>query len=536
MNAFKKKSLCLAIAAGLGAVGMAGTASAVNINSNGLGSALIYPYFTTRVDGTNQYNTYISVVNTRNEFKAVKVRVLEGRNSREVLDFNLYLSPFDVWTAALTPAKTINGVAPVPGQALGGRLVTNDRSCTQPMASSNVVAGEDGIGWNFSNVAFTGPVVAGPQTGAYGLDGVTGSDSLDRSREGYVEIIEMGVVTSAALQSAIRHNAQGFPSNCLLLQLPLYTGQDGNGGQRPGSPNPVAPPTGGLSGTGTLIQPQNGFTAGYDAVALASFSNLNIWTDPGNPLPNLTQVSPATSVVFKGGAAITSNWTAGTADAVSAVLMHDSLVNEIVLDSGSQSNTDWVITMPTKRHYVPVQPTTGTVFPVVPPFTSKFWITGTSPAWTGGACENVTQTWWDREEQTPTSPPPTLVPSPQPITAAPQPNALCWETTVINFIKPSITPANTSVLQSSNLLTLQTAFQTFDAGWMKLSFTQPGQAMTSLGATASTYIGLPVLGLKVNTFINRNVAGSRYGVGHAHVYTTNISGAGVPVGVSAIAD
>ena len=34
--------------------------------------------------------------------KSVKVRFLEGKNSREVLDFNLFLSPFDVWTAAVS--------------------------------------------------------------------------------------------------------------------------------------------------------------------------------------------------------------------------------------------------------------------------------------------------------------------------------------------------------------------------------------------------------------------------------------------------
>ncbi len=45
-------------------------------------------------------------------------------------------------------------------------------------------------------------------------------------------------------------------------------------------------------------------------------------------------------------------WSAGTADAVSAVLMHDSVLNEFVLDSTTKSGTDWVVTMLTKRHYV----------------------------------------------------------------------------------------------------------------------------------------------------------------------------------------
>ena len=32
--------------------------------------------------------------------------------------------------------------------------------------------------------------------------------------------------------------------------------------------------------------------------------------------------------------------------------MHDSLMNEFVLDSATKSGTDWVVTMPTKRYYV----------------------------------------------------------------------------------------------------------------------------------------------------------------------------------------
>jgi len=97
MNAFKRKSIYLAVAAGLGAVGMAGTASAVNINSNGTGEVLVYPYYSA-LNGTD---TYVSVVNTTSSAKAVKVRFTEGRNSREVLDFNLYLSARDTWTGAV---------------------------------------------------------------------------------------------------------------------------------------------------------------------------------------------------------------------------------------------------------------------------------------------------------------------------------------------------------------------------------------------------------------------------------------------------
>ena len=103
MNIFKKKSLCAALA-GIGALGAAGAAQAVNLNPDGLGQVLIYPYYTTRADAAgNVYNSLLSVVNSTASVKAVKVRFLEGKNSREVLDFNLFLSPKDVWTAGYRP-------------------------------------------------------------------------------------------------------------------------------------------------------------------------------------------------------------------------------------------------------------------------------------------------------------------------------------------------------------------------------------------------------------------------------------------------
>jgi hypothetical protein len=59
-------------------------------SANSLGQVLLYPYYT--VDGTER-----SADADRN--RAVRVRFLEGHTSREVLDFNLFLSPHDIWTS-----------------------------------------------------------------------------------------------------------------------------------------------------------------------------------------------------------------------------------------------------------------------------------------------------------------------------------------------------------------------------------------------------------------------------------------------------
>ena len=51
MNTFNKKSLPAAIAC-IGALGVTGAAEAVYVNPDGLGQALVYPYYTVRATST----------------------------------------------------------------------------------------------------------------------------------------------------------------------------------------------------------------------------------------------------------------------------------------------------------------------------------------------------------------------------------------------------------------------------------------------------------------------------------------------------
>src|SRR4051812_15376515 len=177
MKPLKRKTLYAAVLATLGAVGSAG---AVNVNPNGLGQVLIYPYYTVRTSSTSvatgPQNTYLSVTNSTSAAKAVKVRFLEGKNARDVLNFNLFLSAGDVWTAAVVPTTAADPIG--TGSA---KLITADKSCTY-----GTVTLSPGI--PFSNVAYVGDL---------------GGDTMDRTNEGSIELIEMGVVTNAALVTAI---------------------------------------------------------------------------------------------------------------------------------------------------------------------------------------------------------------------------------------------------------------------------------------------------------------------------------------------
>src|SRR3989440_9975905 len=106
MNTFNRKSLYAALA-GVGFLGATGAAQAVNVNPDGLGQALSYPYYTTNGTGTGgtvpPYNSLLSVGNPTASGKVVKVRFLQGRASKEVLDLNPWLPAFDVGTVAILP-------------------------------------------------------------------------------------------------------------------------------------------------------------------------------------------------------------------------------------------------------------------------------------------------------------------------------------------------------------------------------------------------------------------------------------------------
>ena len=239
MKKFLPKAIALAVS-----LGAAASANATNVNSDGLGEVLLYPAYTVQ-EGND---TAISVTNTTNQIKAVKVRFLEGMNSQEVLDFNLYLSPQDVW----------NGV--VVRTDAGAKLVTQDKSCTAPA----IPAG----GVEFRNLQYAGTDYAAGKGGPQGTD---------RTRIGHVELIEMGVVDPLFLlnpqlnaASAIVHGANGVPGNCAAVSNAFKVGgiwaQNVDAG--------ISTPTGGLYGVGTVTDVNEGSQIGYDATALADFSVL----------------------------------------------------------------------------------------------------------------------------------------------------------------------------------------------------------------------------------------------------------------------
>jgi hypothetical protein len=517
---FKTKLLSAAVLAAVGAT----SAQAVTVSNDGLGQVLLYPYYT--VEGG--YNTLISVVNTTSQGKAVKVRFLESLNSREVLDFNLYLSPFDVWTAMVTEDATTGGAKVV--------VADNETSCTVPAISKGLGgAGEQ----SFLTYGFDG-------TGSAAAD-ARGTDGYPRTRSGYVELIEMGdidpeyvLVDGTKFLTQITHSA-GVVSAAKCGSVAAEWDLANTGGTAfPDEGHGTASATGdiaglwqtsgGLVGTGTLINVAKGTDYSYDPVPLAGFNDGSTiqHTEPGNLSPSLAQAIPTVSTVVlvaqdTGAATVmTGTWGPATTtawdgvDAVSAALMRTSVINEYVVNTAIHAGTDWVVTFPTKRWYVD-----GVINPVRP-FSKVF---GSS-----GACESITLGFYDQEERKPTG---TIGFSPAP---AGKGQSICWEANVVTFNNSNVL-ASTQTGQNVNV-------GTYPAGWMTMGFPEstvnatwdPDTANTS-GAAATqrthqmfdgtnTYSGLPVIGFAVQQYVNDVLDGgvlSNYGGSYAHKYLRSIA-------------
>ena len=293
-----KKRLIATLAAIFGAT----AAQAVSLGADGTGQALIYPYYTVRAVEGGQFNTYLSVLNSTRDAKAVRVNVREARMGKAVASFNLFLSPNDMWTAAIVPT------------AEGARMITSDTSCVEPASGA----------LEFHNRNFS----------AANADGA--GDSLDRVREGYVEMLEMATLTGAGA-AAVTHTSAGPPANCAVVQPPFAV--------------EVTPPNGGLSGTLTVIDVLRGMDFTVNADALEDLAQQPYFRVAGDPYPdfNAAEIEPV-SRILHAGQLYRSRWARGQ-DAVSAVLLRFPMA-EYVLDQPTRSLTDIVFTMPTWRFNV----------------------------------------------------------------------------------------------------------------------------------------------------------------------------------------
>ena len=528
MKSTKLKRLCILLAATVAAT----SAQAVHISPNGTGQVLIFPYYTVR----NGFATLVSVTNTQSNTKMVKVRFREGMNGREVSDFNLFLAPDDTWTGAVVET------------ADGARIITNDNSCVTPSDLFTEVRKISATGQSFNefvSVRYTGSAQDNPAFA-----------SLDRTREGYFEILEMGVIDPALSTTAAQ--IVGFvkpvdvdragTTNCAAmdsfenLALPPSPIRFPNTGAEL-----MSPPRGGLKGRASLINAATGANYSFGPTALDGWSSQVAYSQPGDARsPLLTDAFPATSMVTTPAGVVAARWANGR-DAVTAALMRESVMNEFVIDAGTVSQTDWIVTLPTKPFYTdPVYGNTNASIRV--PFSGAFSSDGTS------GCDPYGASISNRDGTRRTFIFPSARP-PAPLGSGAQ--ELCRIANVVPFLtttpagafsvsslvgSPTLSPAGfygfylyTATSTSTASALTSPAFSSTTQGpngRASFLFTQTSQQLTPLSAilispfgTQTTivgkHIGLPMIGVMLHNYQNANVV-SRYGGVVEHAYSVRV--------------
>lgn len=490
----KRNTLTTAVLAGLtGIAGMASVAHAVNVNPDGLGQVLLYPYYTAR--GGN--DTLISIVNTTDRSKAVKIRFIEALNSREVLDFNIYMSPFDVWAAGITA-----------NAAGGAKLSFSDTTCTAPYLLQTKGGEQDFLTAEFTDGGPTGD---------------------DRTASGYVEVIEMGDLTGAAASAAV-HTSAGVPPDssatggwdvCGLFQERWIAASNSNGTGEwlDDATFEVEPPSGGLFGAGSIINVADGVMFSYNATAIDGF-----WadgqighTEPQSLNPSLSD-GALDSTVFVNGSVSNESWNQGI-DAMNHVLAYEKLMNEYMVIDSVNGATEWVVTFPTKRFHTDAAGGAVPAGSPEPPFTSTWTID--APV----SCEVLDLTVWDREEQTPgpDSGGIDVSPSDDP---APDVFELCREANVIRFANETGLPDASEILKepSPNVTALPEYGyvnfglpESFEAGWAQFDFSDRFSNPSASGGDSA--VGLPAIGFAVQSYTNGTLGSgvlANYGASFNH--------------------
>ncbi len=473
----KRNVLALSIAAMIGGLGFVGSASAaLQVNESGEGHMLLVPYYTAQ----NGNMTVLHVVNTDTvKGKATKVRFRGASNSDDVLDFQVFLSPGDVWTAAVSAGA--DGVA---------QLVTADGTCTLPQ-------------------------IAKGQQIPFVLDRLPTSMTADaqaaQTREGYVEIFNMADIDNAstygspagqsALYKAIKHVNGVAPCTDAALNATL-TIEDVANAPAQGLLNP----TGGLTGSWYIINvPETTTFAGAMTAIVSDAASNNIVFSPqkngsgvlasADPLFNANVLAkqfydvPDLSTPYS-GAAIDVAAAAAQASSLTQALSATTISNQYANDASITAKTDWVFSMPTRRYSIaanysnPISQeaatVTGTTVAAVGGATKPyryinvdvnngaavnfFTATNTSVNAAGQICVTASgQTFYDREETSKTS---GAVFSPGQISKT----QLCGEVSVLSFADSANSVLAASVARSN-------VTGAYVNGWGSVNFAAPGVPM-----------------------------------------------------------
>ncbi|ROR50522.1 cell surface protein [Diaphorobacter nitroreducens] len=529
---------------------MSGQALGANLalSEGGVGNMLLVPYYSAQ----NGNMTVLHVVNTDTlNGKAVKVRFRGAANSDDVMDFQVFMSPGDVWTAAVTAGA--DGVA---------QIQSADNTCTVPALGNNT-----------------------PQAFATNRLDPNKSDAekANGTREGYVEIFNMADIpsdklytvgttanTNSALYTAIKHvnavapcSVAGSPAEATLFGVALtnYTAEAdaANAG--------FNTPTGGLMGdwyiinvpetttfsgasTAVVADGRGNFVhfpqidTGVAAAAIDAFTaDPLLRTDALKTDGTAFGATPALAAGYYDLPDMSTPYLAADignpkAQAVklTSALAVTSVTNQYANDESITAKTDWVFSMPTRRYsvaanYAAISGTTpandsntsyrlfsdlivGVTPDAAATLQDEWFFAANTPVSTdgkGNICVKAdAQKFWDREETTPGASTPGPVFSPRtPGVAAVV--SLCGEASVLAF-----KDLGNSVLASSVARSTITS-GTYTNGWGVVT------TANDIGAPGAGVVeGLPLMGASFIKLSNPQVApglSGTYGITWPHRFT-----------------
>jgi hypothetical protein len=527
------------------------------LSQGGTGHSLVIPYF----NAQNGNMTVLHVVNTDTVHgKLAKVRFRSAANSDDILDFQVFLSPGDVWTAAVTAGS--DGVA---------QLTTADGSCTLPALAK-------GVSQRFVTDRLSDKA----------------GDVAAQTREGYVEIFNMadidstsaygtGRTSKSALYTAIKHVNGTAPCTSTVLDSTLVNLSTEPTARALG----LDTPTSGLMGDWYIINVAQSTTFAGAATAITATVNANGTGGAGRgnfvhfpqnatqaPTPETFTSDPLFRVAFTRdnanaavttaairaanydlpdlstpytlGAAATAVDTRVQAFNLTQALAVTSITNQYANDASISAKTDWVFSMPTRRYsvaanyaatsttaanyrlYTALTDTAGLAAAANPAVAGNYkaWFAPENTTTEGGLiCVNSTgQSFWDREEQSRTA---GAVFSPGTATQT----RFCGETSVLSFADTGNSVLAASVARQN--VAAGTNSGPFTNGWSVVStansFTTtlgPVNAITGQGAvntaTYNSQAGLPILGAAFIKLTNPQASAGTvgtYGITWPHRFT-----------------
>lgn len=277
--------------------------AAVHLSNSGTGQAVIIPFYTV----ANGLNTLITINNTKQTPKAVKVHIRESKKGNSLYSFNLYLDGNDIWAA---------GLIQIDDQI---KLLTNDQSCALSLIDPDIQNTD--LVWE----------------------------------TGLIEIIEMGEISKEDTDFFDFHESND--ERCGLFNS-AWEGNGTNINWSSNSETAMMSASGGIVAEASIIDVEQGFAFPVPSITLEGFYPVGSihHTSPESHTPDLSS-GTHDSLILNDGLVINTTWPTGY-EAVSALFTKETLENQFDINPSIGAFTEWVVSFPTLRYYLNHENTT----------------------------------------------------------------------------------------------------------------------------------------------------------------------------------